>query len=164
MYFIKKFKYLNIKIVKYRSKLRQFLDNLPKKPKLIIFCFVNRDTGSYVEVMKGQNPPEIFVLKAPVLNSSWMDNSVLSGETKDFDTLCCFPSLLALEGFNISEVKYFGGLAVALKFVSLKAADVFRANINIWLRWFSKIDFASKLPHFPGRIAWLKISGLPFAA
>ncbi|CAI9274575.1 unnamed protein product [Lactuca saligna] len=49
---------------------------------------------------------------------TWTSRSVLVGEAKNFGTLCNFPSLLDLEGFDVVESKYLGGMKIIIKFKS----------------------------------------------
>ncbi|KAL4556260.1 hypothetical protein LXL04_038906 [Taraxacum kok-saghyz] len=95
---------------------------------------------------------------------NWLGSHSLVGEAKLFDILCNLPSLISLEGFNVAEIKYLGGLQVLLQFKSEKAASVFKANRNIWLKWFSWVDvFGKRSVRFEG-IAWIKIVGIPVIA
>ncbi|KAL4566146.1 hypothetical protein LXL04_030256 [Taraxacum kok-saghyz] len=73
-------------------------------------------------------------------------------------------SLISLEGFDICEVKYIGGMNVALKFKSGRAAEVFKANRSIWLKWFVSVEcFRNTLLRFE-RVAWVKVVGMPASA
>lgn len=61
----------------------------------------------------------------------WVTSSVLVCSAKNFDSLCNFPSLLELAGFDVVESKYLGGMQIAIKFNSDRAADMFKANKSI---------------------------------
>ncbi|KAI3709613.1 hypothetical protein L2E82_39379 [Cichorium intybus] len=130
----------------------------------------SRDSRSFSDVLKGQT-----TIQPPSLSADtnlvdikdireWAEQDTLIGEVKNFDTLCNFPSLFSLEGFDIVECKYAGGMQVVIKFVSVRAAEIFKANKNIWLKWFIRIElFGGKIARFE-RIAWIKIMGVPILA
>ncbi|KAL4559119.1 hypothetical protein LXL04_031253 [Taraxacum kok-saghyz] len=94
----------------------------------------------------------------------WADMSSIVGEAKSFDMLCNFPSLFMLEGFDVTEIKYIGGLQVALKFKSERVAANFKANKILWLKWFAGVDQLGKNTVRFERIAWVKIIGVPLVA
>lgn len=56
---------------------------------------------------------------------------MLVGEAKCFDSLCNFPTLLALEGFDVAETKYLGGMQILIKFKSDGATRIFKSNKSI---------------------------------
>ncbi|KAL4555886.1 hypothetical protein LXL04_038518 [Taraxacum kok-saghyz] len=128
----------------------------------------NRNGRSFAEVTKGENAmeapntmkPKIILAKSSQIND-WLSNAALVGEVRSFDLLCGFPSLLEMEGYNISEIKYDGGLRIILKFTSNTAAEAFRLNKGIWLKWFNWVKQAGKIDTYVDRIAWIKIIGVP---
>ncbi|KAL4568994.1 hypothetical protein LXL04_024620 [Taraxacum kok-saghyz] len=126
-----------------------------------------QDSRSFADALGGKTqvvPAMAIPVKEVAEIKTWADNSVLVCEAKDFDTLCNFPALINHEGFHILEVKYKGGMQILIKFNTGKAADMFKINKNIWLKWFSKVEhLVNNLANFE-RIAWLKIIGLPMAA
>ncbi|KAL4556991.1 hypothetical protein LXL04_035161 [Taraxacum kok-saghyz] len=69
-----------------------------------------------------------------------------------------------MEGYDVADIKYMGGLLLTLKFRSPKAAVVFRANKNIWMQWFNWLEPVGKKEHKFERIAWIKITGVPILA
>ncbi|KAL4581007.1 hypothetical protein LXL04_017213 [Taraxacum kok-saghyz] len=95
---------------------------------------------------------------------SWIGKSVLIGEIRSFDTICNFPSLLSLEGYDMEEIKYVGGMQVAIKVKTDRAAEVFKANKGIWVKWFIWVDLLGKARAPIGRIVWLKIVRIPLLA
>ncbi|KAL4574069.1 hypothetical protein LXL04_020891 [Taraxacum kok-saghyz] len=123
----------------------------------------NRDSRMFVDVAKGEEKKKATeVLIHGIADiSDWMDKSVLVAEAKNFDSLCNLPSLLAIEGYDAIEVKYAGGLNSIIKFKSEKAAEIFKANKCIWLKWFNGVEFIGKKIWRFERIAWLKIVGVP---
>ncbi|KAL4561065.1 hypothetical protein LXL04_033227 [Taraxacum kok-saghyz] len=138
---------------------KKLLANYAKHPR--------QGDRTFAEVAKGSAAVE----SKPVINldcvpgvKSWIDNSVLVGDVRNFDTLCNFPSLIAMEGYDVMEIKYVGGLQVAVKFRSIRAAEVFKANKSIWLKWFVWVELFGKVHNSPGRIAWLKVVGVPVMA
>ncbi|KAL4561276.1 hypothetical protein LXL04_033440 [Taraxacum kok-saghyz] len=136
-------------------------------PNVKAFRPVNRGTRSFADVTKGiempiQNP-EINLDCVPEIKN-WSDGSVLIGEVRSLDVLCNFPSLLGMEGFEVVDIKYLGGLQMSMKFRSVRAAGVFKANKGIWLKKFVWVDVFGKVRKSPGRIAWVKIVGIPSLA
>lgn len=64
----------------------------------------------------------------------------MAGEAKCYDTLCNLHSLLSLEGYEVTKVKFLGGMKVLIKFLFEKATAIFKANKSIWSRWFRWVD------------------------
>ncbi|KAL4566692.1 hypothetical protein LXL04_030813 [Taraxacum kok-saghyz] len=127
-----------------------------------------RDTRTFADAAKGMpapapSPPPLRLSCIKEVQD-WCNTATLIGEIKNFDTLCNFPSLLSLEGFDVSEIKYLGGMQVIVKFNSDRAAKVFKANKNIWLKWFIWVESNSAKPVRFERIAWIKITGVPLQA
>ena len=88
------------------------------------------DFRSFVEVDSRRVTPKEGV---PVLELScileikyFSSNVVLAEDAKSLDMLCNFP--LDLKGYDVSEIKYHGGMYVAVKFKSGRVAEVFKAN------------------------------------
>ncbi|KAL4572329.1 hypothetical protein LXL04_019101 [Taraxacum kok-saghyz] len=134
-----------------------------------VFKPAMRGTSSFADVAKGvsapaQNPPQAVKLDCVKEVQEWADKCVLVGEVRNFDVLCNFPSLISLKGYDIVESKFVGGMQVAVEFRTARTAEVFKANKSIWLKWFIWVDVIGKVRSSPGRIAWLKIVGLPFLA
>ncbi|KAI3524940.1 hypothetical protein L1887_03609 [Cichorium endivia] len=76
-----------------------------------------RDDRTFLEASMGpnhrpvlQSSPQPPVVKLTSKNCDWIDDRVLVGEVKDFDTLENIQSLLGLEGFGDILCKYLGGL------------------------------------------------------
>lgn len=98
-----------------------------------------RDSRSFADVAKGVSTQafsrllELSCIKE-VHESAY--KSVLVGEVRNFGLLCSFLSLLELEGYDVIKIQYLGGMQVIVKFKSNKAANVFKANRCIWLKWF----------------------------
>ncbi|KAL4560581.1 hypothetical protein LXL04_032734 [Taraxacum kok-saghyz] len=146
--------------------------SLPQKPQkkpatnpIPIINLATRGNRSFAEVAGGKTQPSPAVaIKEEEEIKKWLDKSILVGKAKNFDILCNFPSLLELEGFEVAEVKYGGGMNIFLKFKTGRAAEIFKANKVLWLKWFSTMDFfgASNGPF--ERIAWIKITGIPLTA
>ncbi|KAL4576767.1 hypothetical protein LXL04_012866 [Taraxacum kok-saghyz] len=116
--------------------------------------------------MAPESPPKEVPMPIPVIREmqEWLGCCTLVGETKSFDTLCNFPALISMEGFDIAEIKYVGGLQVLMQFKLEKAANVFKANRNVWLKWFTWVDsFGKKSVRFE-RVVWIKITGIPIVA
>lgn len=81
------------------------------------FHVVPRDSRSFAEVAGGRKAGSYHV-KSITLSciqevQDWAANFVLVGEAKSFNILCNFPSLVDLEGYEVSDVKYFRGMIVA---------------------------------------------------
>ncbi|KAL4561547.1 hypothetical protein LXL04_033714 [Taraxacum kok-saghyz] len=131
------------------------------------FRAATRGTRSFADVAKGidQRVAETVIKLDTVQEiQTWVDRSVLVEEARNLDTLCNFATLMEMEGYNISEYKYGGGMQIVVKFKSERDADIFKANRGIWLKWFVRVDPLSKAEPFPGRITWFKIVGVPFTA
>ncbi|KAL4581773.1 hypothetical protein LXL04_006301 [Taraxacum kok-saghyz] len=126
-----------------------------------------RGPCSFADVAKGKSAS---VSAAPVVLTciseivDWSKEATIIGEAKDFDTLCNFPSLIALEGYDVAECKYLGGMQVVIKFKSPGDAEVFKANKCVWLKWFVWVEHLGKKSTSFERIAWLKITGVPIHA
>ncbi|KAL4572094.1 hypothetical protein LXL04_018863 [Taraxacum kok-saghyz] len=144
------------------------------------FSHAPRDFRTFAEVARGMaarvdppparathtSSPASNLIDLPCIKeiSVWAGKDVLIGEAKCFDSLCNFPSLVTLEGYEVAEVKYMGGMQVLIKFHSERAATVFKSNKAIWLKWFLRVDDYGKKNIRFERIAWLKTTGLPLAA
>ncbi|KAL4557711.1 hypothetical protein LXL04_035898 [Taraxacum kok-saghyz] len=122
----------------------------PVQTKQFHYREAPRDARSFADVAKGMSSVPTPPVKPPlILNAiqeiqNWAGKLVLVGEVKCFDTLCSFPSLLAMDGFDVAEIKYLGGMHVLVKFKSDHAATVFKANKNIWIKWFLWVDLVGK--------------------
>ena len=57
-----------------------------------------------------------------------------------------------------------GEMQIAIKFKSVRVAENFKANKGIWSKWFSKIEVLGDNTIRYERIAWVKITGVPFLA
>ncbi|KAL4584515.1 hypothetical protein LXL04_009118 [Taraxacum kok-saghyz] len=131
------------------------------------FAPAPRDSRSFAEVAGGkaasveEKKVQLECIKEV---SEWTDKSVLVAEAKCYDTLCNFPSLVELEGYDVAEFKYLGGMLTMIKFKTDKAAEIFKANKCIWMKWFNWVDFMGKKLWRFERIAWLKIVGIPLLA
>ena len=96
-----------------------------------------RDSRSFADVAKGKVEAAPIGRNAPLVISciqevkDWACNSTMVGEIKSFDILCNFPSLLALEGYDIIEVNYLWGMQVIVKFKSARAVSTFKTNKSI---------------------------------
>ncbi|KAL4591899.1 hypothetical protein LXL04_004874 [Taraxacum kok-saghyz] len=134
------------------------------------FRAVPRDSRTFADVASGRSVPAPQASPPPIALSviqeiqEWTGKSVLLGEAKCFDTLCNFPAVLALDGFDIAETKYLRGMQIMVKFRSDRAASVVKANKSIWLKWFQWVEHIDKKYLRYERIAWVKITGLPFLA
>ncbi|KAL4555549.1 hypothetical protein LXL04_038171 [Taraxacum kok-saghyz] len=122
---------------------------------------------TFADVAKGESakppncpPPPSIILSGIKEVQEWCNSATLVGEIKNFDLLCNFPSLIQLEGYDISETKYLGGMQIIVKFTSLKAAKVFKDNKSIWMKWFVWVEPIGARPTRFERIAWIKITGL----
>ncbi|KAL4580910.1 hypothetical protein LXL04_017116 [Taraxacum kok-saghyz] len=103
------------------------------------FAPAPRDSRSFAEVAgrKAASVEEKKVqLECIKEVSEWTDKSVLVAEAKCYVTLCNFPSLVELEGYDVAEFKYLGGMLTMIKFKTDKAAEIFKANKCIWMKWF----------------------------
>ncbi|CAH1444736.1 unnamed protein product [Lactuca virosa] len=132
-----------------------------------VFKPAPRGTRSFAEVTKGMT--EVAKMVAASLEGisevlKWADKSVLVGEVRNYELICNFPTLLDLEGYDVLEVKYIRVMQVAVKFRSERSVEVFKANKCIWLKWFIWVDLFGKVRSSPGRIAWIKIVGVPIPA
>lgn len=126
-----------------------------------------RDSRLFVDVMKGNSylsPSVKIPLKTINQNSTWLSNVVAIGEVRDFDTICNFPSANAMEGNDIFEIKYFGGVFVALKLLMGRVFEVFKANKNHRSKWLNRLDLARKNIVRFEIIAWIKITCLPISS
>ncbi|KAL4587663.1 hypothetical protein LXL04_000535 [Taraxacum kok-saghyz] len=69
-----------------------------------------------------------------------------------------------MEGYDISEIKYLGGMQVIIKFKTVNAARVFKANKSIWMKWLVWVDVYGSRSYNLDCIAWIKITGVPLHA
>ncbi|KAI3679605.1 hypothetical protein L2E82_51145 [Cichorium intybus] len=72
-----------------------------------------RDSRSFADVTRGKlhtDPVPPIPLSCISEVQYWACKYVLLGEVKNFDTLCNFLSLLALDGYDVEEIKYLGGM------------------------------------------------------
>ncbi|KAL4583655.1 hypothetical protein LXL04_008236 [Taraxacum kok-saghyz] len=128
-----------------------------------------KDSKTFVDVAMGTSAkPLTHPLPIPLIGikevQQWCSSASLVGEIKNFDLLCNFSSLILLEGYDITETRYLGGMQVIIKFNSVQAARVFKANKSIWMKWFVWVEpTGTRLARFE-RIAWIKITGLPLQA
>ncbi|CAH1438969.1 unnamed protein product [Lactuca virosa] len=126
-----------------------------------------RDSRSFADVAKGMYVSTVnhpLILSAIKEVQDWTNNAILVGEIKNFDILCNFSSMVKQEGFDIIEMKYLGGMQVLVMFNSDRSANNFKANKNIWLKWFVWMEHFGKNSTSFERIAWIKITGLPLHA
>ncbi|CAI9282640.1 unnamed protein product [Lactuca saligna] len=131
-----------------------------------------RDSRSFSDVLKGKvGMTATYPPLAPVINLSSIneiedcaDKSILVREAKDFHILCNFPSLFALEGFDVLECKYLEGMQVVVKFKSCRAAEIFKANQNIWQKWFLRMEVIGMKAIRYKSVMWIKITGVPILA
>ncbi|KAL4563770.1 hypothetical protein LXL04_027815 [Taraxacum kok-saghyz] len=153
---------------------RKLEANCPRHPKRNVSVgarrpvpVIPRGGKSFAEAAKGvaetNLTPTVNLEGVPEIRR-WADKSVLVGEVRNLDTLCNFPSLLDLEGYDVLEVKYVGGLHVAVKFKSERNAANFKANKCIWMKWFVWVDLLEKAKPTENRVAWVKIVGVPMLA
>ncbi|KAL4583320.1 hypothetical protein LXL04_007890 [Taraxacum kok-saghyz] len=156
---------LSANIAKHGRTLPQKPQKKPVTNPIPIVNMTTRGTRSFAEVAGGKmQPSPAIVVKEEVEIEKWLDKSILVRRAKNFDILCNFPSLFELEGFEVAEAKYGGGINILLKFITGRAAEIFKANKVLWLKWFSNMEFfgASNGPFV--RIAWIKITGIPLTA
>ncbi|KAI3788396.1 hypothetical protein L2E82_01160 [Cichorium intybus] len=106
--------------------------------------FAQRDSRSFVDVMNGKAamdvgvppppppPPSPPPIKAECIQEikDWFGKSAIVGEAKSFDILCNFPSLLELEGYDVLECRYIGGMQILIKFRSDRAAEVIKIGVS----------------------------------
>ncbi|KAI3738765.1 hypothetical protein L2E82_28905 [Cichorium intybus] len=97
-------------------------------------------------------------------NKACLDDKVLIGEVKDFNTLENIQSLLGLDGYGSILCKYLGGLQVLIRFGSTSNAKKFHDNLEQWKCLFSWLDYIQNKEFRYERIAWLKITGVPLLA
>ncbi|CAH1436927.1 unnamed protein product [Lactuca virosa] len=72
--------------------------------------------------------------------------------------------MLVLDGYDVVETKYLGGMQIIVKFKSEKADEIFKANKRLWLKWFNRTDFLGDKSVRFERITWIKITSLLFLA
>nr|GEV11082.1 hypothetical protein [Tanacetum cinerariifolium] len=84
----------------------------------------------------------------------------LLGRVKEFASLANLKVAIGNEGFSKNTIKYMGELWVMLEFHSMETLNKFRKNISI-ASWFSQIINATSDFETEGRIAWVKVEGVP---
>ncbi|CAH1453811.1 unnamed protein product [Lactuca virosa] len=126
------------------------------------FLVDQRDSRSFVNVVGGRKSASQAISLSCIQEiQDWATNFVLVGEAKSFDLLCNFPSLVDLERYGVCDVKYLGGMIVAVKFKIGNVADMFKANKGICQKWFASLDkYGKNYVHFE-RVAWIKITSIP---
>ncbi|KAL4579596.1 hypothetical protein LXL04_015749 [Taraxacum kok-saghyz] len=132
-----------LKAIEIRRK--RFLANCTKHPRPTMQAAPKRN------VAKGVDAPIKLDCMAEVNN--WADKSVLVGEVRNFDPICNLLDLFALEGYEVVEIKYVGGIQVTVKFKSARAAEVFKANKTLWLKWFIWVELFQKARGTSSRLA-----------
>lgn len=70
--------------------------------------------------------------------------------------------MLVLDGYDVAETKYHGGMQIIVKFKCEKAARIFKANKLLWLKWLNSIYFLGDKSIRFERITWIKITSLLF--
>ncbi|KAL4564207.1 hypothetical protein LXL04_028263 [Taraxacum kok-saghyz] len=105
-----------------------------------------------------QIPP---VQLKPVNSMVSCNNQCLIGEVKEFQMLSDIPKLLKIDGQTPARSYYTGGLKVILKFSCPTAAENYLQEEHKWNRWFKcmKSGFIEEVNQ--GRLAMVKIIGLP---
>ena len=85
---------------------------------------------------------------------SWLTKKVLIAKVHNFNLLSHLPPIFQ----NSMEVKYLGGLKVALHFATSPKATKFLEDDSTWKSWFSWISHGDKVNINYERLAWLKFS------
>ncbi|CAH1448167.1 unnamed protein product [Lactuca virosa] len=133
-----------------------------------------RDGRSFAAVLSGREgpppppppPPELtrkpISLEVDTFWAHWIDSPLtLIGVVHSLEHLKNLPTGIRLGHSSAYGMKYLGGLSVGIRFRSEGDVDEFLKNENYWREWFIETKRGNSYDALPGRIAWLKIIGLP---
>ncbi|KAL7613546.1 hypothetical protein Lser_V15G09274 [Lactuca serriola] len=125
--------------------------------------FRSRDSRTFAQVAAGVNvaqqgnSPPIF-LNAKTAMSEWSKKTLLIGEALSLDHIANLPE----HTFSYENTKYLGGLKIGIKFGSSKEASEFLEDRSRWHEWFKWLNMNMNTDVQYERLAWLKITGVPF--
>ncbi|CAH1431816.1 unnamed protein product [Lactuca virosa] len=131
-----------------------------------------RDGRTFVEVATGRNqtafpPPPVLEKKQVSLVegtiiTKWLHSPLtLVGKAICLEKLRNIPLEFRMGTERSYEMKYLGGLMVGIRFKSPTEVDEFLTKKNYWSTWFKYFMVGNRVSGSFGRIAWLKIVGLP---
>nr|GEZ35681.1 nucleotide-binding alpha-beta plait domain-containing protein [Tanacetum cinerariifolium] len=137
-------------------------------PKVSLKTNMNvRGDSSYVGIVKNELISNannllsdvVLVIGEECLNDK---NFALSlfGRVKEFASMANLKVAIGNEGFEEISIKYMGEQWVLLEFQSVETLNKFKSNVSI-ASWFSYIINASNEFEVDGRIAWVKVEGVP---
>ncbi|KAL4565512.1 hypothetical protein LXL04_029610 [Taraxacum kok-saghyz] len=124
---------------------------------------------SYVEAICGRKcvavppspPPAPIRLVAKGTPRNWLSESVLVGEALSLDHLAAMPNHFLNGDGIIDNIKYVGGMNVAICFKSGQFAEDFLADSDRWIEWLQWVKKGGSWNPGSERIAWVKVIGLP---
>lgn len=123
----------------------------------------NRDSRTFAQALAGnrewvlpsKKPP--VVLNTRTYMSEWIKKKVLLGEAHNFDHI----GTMHFTNVVNEEIKYLGGLRVAIKFSSSVSVMEFLEDNTRWKNWFKWLIHADQQELQYERTTWLKILGVP---
>ncbi|KAL4582826.1 hypothetical protein LXL04_007387 [Taraxacum kok-saghyz] len=91
----------------------------------------------------------------------WLWKTSLIGKAKSLEHLGHMPKLLKSGKKIQMSIKYIGGLNVLIEFGCSMEAKEFLANGDRWKEYLRWLQWGEHTNHWHGRIAWIRIVGLP---
>ncbi|KAM0020723.1 putative RNA recognition motif domain, nucleotide-binding alpha-beta plait domain superfamily [Helianthus debilis subsp. tardiflorus] len=126
---------------------------------------VNASVGngrSFVDSLLNRNKVDVIKVDDSVERFSHWRDCALTGRVVNFHTLTSLKQMLRTCGWRSLDIKYLGGLSVALVFYNSGDRDVFLNCKVSWSKWFEFLDvWSDNASVEEGRIAWLQVHGIP---
>ncbi|KAL4583877.1 hypothetical protein LXL04_008462 [Taraxacum kok-saghyz] len=133
-----------------------------------------RDHRTYADAINHGNlprrpppPPPPPMSPAPIVIQQeqethyWLRKTALIGTAKSLDHLGHLPKIIGVNKDLSFEVKYLGGLHALIEFGCSIAAKKFLTDPNRWMGAITRLEWADKAYIDTGRVAWIRIVGLP---
>ncbi|MFS7994075.1 hypothetical protein Hanom_Chr12g01101601 [Helianthus anomalus] len=117
---------------------------------------------SFVDSLLNKNKVDVLKVDDSVERFTHWNSCALAGRVVNFNTLGSLKFLIRKQGWISLDIKYLGGLSVALVFYDKGDADKFLNDKSLWSVWYESLDWwAANFSVEEGRIAWLQVHGLP---
>ncbi|KAJ0892121.1 putative RNA-directed DNA polymerase [Helianthus annuus] len=117
---------------------------------------------SFADSLLNRNKVDVISIDDSVERFSHWKGSALRGKVMDINTLTSLNQLLSKNGWKDLDIKYLGGLTVALVFYDSRVADNFLHDAHSWAGWFESLQpWEDGVHDDEGRIAWLQVHGVP---
>ncbi|KAJ0779408.1 putative RNA recognition motif domain, nucleotide-binding alpha-beta plait domain superfamily [Helianthus annuus] len=117
---------------------------------------------SFVDSLLNRNKVDVLKVDDSVERFAHWNGFALARRVVNFNTLGSLKHLIRKQGWTSLDIKYLGGLSVALVFYDKGDADKFLNDKSLWSVWFESLDWwTANFSVEEGRIAWLQVHGLP---